>query len=230
MTRYVLLALCAATATTTLSLVPRDAEARCCYHYRYRVKYYRVHPNYKVLRRAPAPPRWTLGLQVTGMNTDQMLADEGVVLGGMGGHLRYRGYRWGAELAVDVLGADFLDGQITRVSVPIQASALLYLVPEGVFNLYLLGGPRIQPTVITWDYPGLSGDQTFAEFGVHGGLGADLNLGRRFVISADVRFFGVLRSEARDGAHYAGLEDGQMGVLPSDSTGLQFRLGAGFRF
>ncbi len=116
---------------TAISFAPAIADARsCCYGYR--VKYYRVHPHYKVVRPAPRPARWALGLRLTAMSTDQMIADEAVVLGGLGGHLRYRGYRWGVELAVDGVGAEFVGGKIQRVSVPIQGSALLYLIPEGV--------------------------------------------------------------------------------------------------
>jgi hypothetical protein len=212
---------------TAISFAPSTADARsCCYGYR--VKYYRVHPHYQVMRPAPRPARWALGLRLTAMSTDQMIADEAVVLGGLGGHLRYRGYRWGVELAVDGLGAEFVGGKIQRVSVPIQASALLYLIPEGVFNLYLVGGMRIVPTFISWNYPTVQDNQQFTEFGLHGGVGADLNLGRHVALNADMRFFGVLRGdEDPAGAYYAEVDDG---IVPSDSTGLQFTAGISFRF
>jgi len=212
--------------STALAL-PAVANARpCCYGYR--VTYYRVHPNYHVVHRAPSPPRWSLGLHLAGMSTDQMFDDEAVVLGGLGGHLRYRSYRWGAELAIDGLGGEFLDGRISRVSIPIQASALLYLVPEGVFNLYLIGGMRVQPTVIRWNYPDLKTDQEFAEFGLHGGIGADLNLGPYFALTADLRVFGVMRADGEPAGSY--YTDAEPAVLPKDSTGLQLNLGASFRF
>jgi opacity protein-like surface antigen len=212
---------------TAISFAPAIADARsCCYGYR--VKYYRVHPHYKVVRPAPRPARWALGLRLTAMSTDQMIADEAVVLGGLGGHLRYRGYRWGVELAVDGVGAEFVGGKIQRVSVPIQGSALLYLIPEGVFNLYLVGGMRIVPTFISWNYPNVQDEQHFTEFGLHGGLGVDLNLGRRVALNADMRFFGVLRGdEDPAGAYYAEVDEG---IVPSDSTGLQFSAGVSFRF
>lgn len=215
------------TLATLLAYAP-GAEARpCCYGYR--VQYYRVHPHYNVLHRAPSPPRWAVGLHLTGMGTDQMFANEPVVLGGIGGHLRFRGYRWGGELAISALGAEFLHGRISRVSVPIQASALLYLIPEGVFNLYLLGGFRVQPTVITLDYPQVHDEQGFAEFGFQGGLGADINLGHWVALTGDLRFFGVMRSDANpSGEYYAGIEEAAL--LPSDSTGVQFNLGVSFRF
>jgi hypothetical protein len=212
--------------TTSFGLLPEADARRCCYGYR--VRYYRVHPNYHVVRRAPPPPRWALGLHLTGLSTDQMLDDEAVVLGGIGGHLRWRTYRWGAELAIDGLGAEFLDGRISRVSVPIQASGLLYVVPEGVFNLYLIGGMRVVPTVIRWNYPDLQTDQEFAEFGFHGGIGADLNLGYHFALTADLRFFGVVRADSEPaGSYYSDVEPA---ILPEKSTGMQFNLGVSFRF
>ena len=212
---------------TVISFAPATADARsCCYGYR--VKYYRVHPHYKVVRPAPRPARWALGLRLTAMSTDQMISDEAVVLGGLGGHLRYRGYRWGVELAVDGLGAEFVGGKIQRVSVPIQGSAMLYLIPEGVINLYLVGGMRIVPTFISWNYPTVQDDQHFTEFGLHGGLGADLNLGRYVALNADLRFFGVLRGdEDPAGSYYAEVDEA---IVPSDSTGLQFTAGISFRF
>lgn len=225
MKRSLLVALAFITGTVGLSTAAQ-AQRSCCYGYR--VRYYRAHPHYQVLRRAPAPPRWSLGLHLSAMSTDQMIADEAVVLGGLGGHLRYRTYRWGAELAIAGLGGDFIDGKISRVSIPMQASALLYLVPEGMFNLYLIGGMRVQPTVIRWNYPDLKTDQEFTEFGLHGGIGADLNLGHHFALTADLRVFGVMRADSEPaGAYYTDMEPA---VLPKDSTGLQFNLGCNFRF
>ena len=216
-----------AVLSTTICALP-EAEAQPCCH-GYRVQYYRVHPHYHRLHRAPPQaPRWALGLHLTGLSTNQMFDDEPVVLGGAGGHLRWRTYRWGAELAVDAVGGEFVDGHISRVSVPIQASGLLYLVPEGRFNLYFVGGVRVVPTVIRWDYQNVKETQEFAEFGLHGGIGADLNLGPHVALTADLRIFGVLRADDEPaGAHYA---DAEPAVLPGDSTGVQLNLGVNFRF
>ena len=215
-----------ATLATTVALIPDAVAGSCCYGYR--VRYYRVHPHYHVMRRAPSPPRWALGLHFTGLGTDQMINDEAMALGGLGGHLRYRGFRWGVELAADVVGGEFVEGKIKRLSVPLQASALLYLIPEGVFNLYLIGGARVIPTRIEWDYPNLQDKQNFVELGFHGGLGADLNLGRWFALTADFRLFGVMRGDSNPaGEYYAEVDHG---ILPSDSTGLQVNLGCSIRF
>ena len=216
-----------ATLLVGLTTLPSLANARpCCYGYR--VRYYRAHPHYHVVRRAPSPPRWSLGLHGTGVSTDQMFDGEPVMLGGLGGHLRYRSYRWAAELALDAIGGEFVEGKIRRVSIPIQASALLYLIPEGTLNLYLIGGLRVQPTIIRWNYPTVQDEQEFAEFGLHGGIGADLNISPYFALTADLRFFGVMRADAdAAGSYYS---EAEPAVLPKDSTGLQFSFGGSFRF
>jgi hypothetical protein len=175
------------------------------------------------------PPRWSLGLHVAGSGLARAIGEESGGLGGVGFHLRYRHYRWGTELAVDALGNRFLDGTVTRVSLPIQGSALLYLVPRGVFNLYLLAGLRLQPTIMSYKLPNLTDRQTFLEYGAHVGLGAELLLGRHFALTADVRGFGTIRDSVTEpGAYYAGLD--QAAVLPDKSLGLQVNLGASIRF
>ncbi len=214
-------------AVTTFLYV-KPADAQCCYYYRARY-FYRVHPQYHIIRPVPHYPlRWSLGLYTTGVSTDQKLGDDLVLLGGMGANLRYRGYRWGVEVAADGIGGSFADGHVKRFSVPVQISALLYLIPEGVINLYLVGGGRIVPNVIHWDYPELQEDQHFTEFGLHGGLGVDINLGRYFSLNGDLRAFGVVRNnEEPAGEFYKAVEQA---VLPSNSTGLQLKLGVSFRF
>jgi hypothetical protein len=147
----------------------------------------------------------------------------------MGGHLRFRGYRFGAELSLDVLGNRFLEGSVSRVSVPFQASALLYLIPRGMLNLYLLGGFQAVFSHVTWDLPNLQTDQSFTQFGAHGGVGAELRLGRRISLTADLRFFGLVRNEeGDDGQYYAGIEEGA--VVPAKTSGAQLNLGVSFHF
>lgn len=204
-----------------------NAYPYCCYGYG--VRYYRVQPYYQYVYPAPPPaPRWSLGLHATGVTTNQMFDKDAVVLGGAGGHLRFRGYRWAGELAADVLGGSYVDSQITRISVPIQFSALLYLIPEGVFNLYLVGGFRVQPTHMTLDFPNLHREQNFAEFGFHGGIGAEISLSYSFALTADVRFFGLIRDDNNPaGKFYDGVD---AGIVPRDTIGLQFSAGVSFRF
>jgi hypothetical protein len=129
---------------------------------------------------------------------------------------------------MDIMGGKYVDGQISRVSVPLQLSALLYLIPEGVFNLYLVGGFRLQPTHIKLDYPELQREQTFAEFGFHGGIGAELALSYSFALTADMRFFGLIRDDNNEpGKFYEGIDEG---ILPRKTVGLQFSAGVAFRF
>lgn len=205
---------------SSIAYLPQ-AEARCC-RAGYKSKFWYLQ------RRPPPPPKWALGLHVTGLSSNQTLGDEPVVLGGVGGHLRYRGYRWGGELSMDVLGSEFAGGQVQRLSVPLQASALFYVLPDGAFNLYLIGGFRVIPTQITWDYPELQTVQDFTEFGFHGGAGADLHLGRHFSLTADLRLYGVMRSDVGpSGSYYTGAQNA---IMPEKSVGLQFNLGASVRF
>ncbi len=198
-----------------------QAEARCC-RAGYKSKFWYLQ------RRPPPPPKWAVGLHVTGLSRNQTLGDDAVAMGGVGGHVRYRGYRWGGELSLDVLGNDFANGHVQRVSMPIQASALFYVLPDGAFNLYLLGGFRVVPTQITWDYPEVQDVQDFTEFGFHGGAGADLHLGRHFSLTADMRLYGVMRSDVGPaGSFYTEADNA---IMPDKSVGLQFNLGASVRF
>ena len=174
------------------------------------------------------PPRWSLGVHATALTTNQRILDEGVYLGGAGAHLRYRDYRWGVELAADVTGSRLLDGGVRRFSVPVQASGLLYLIPRGRFNLFLLGGVRVVATRLRFDLPNLKTEQTFAEFGLQGGVGAELLLSRWVALTGDVRAYGVFRHDsAEPAAYYA---DVQQAAMPDRSIGVQVNLGVSLRF
>ncbi|PID39386.1 MAG: hypothetical protein CSA65_02805 [Proteobacteria bacterium] len=223
-----------ATAALLVTLAPAEAAAQCCH--KETVHVYEYGPVYRVKRlrrvrrvRPWYPLRWAAGVHLTGVTTNQELNDEGVALGGIGGHLRFRNGRFGSEVAFDVIGNSFLDGGVQRVSVPVQASALLYIIPRGVFNLYLLGGMQLVFTHVEWDLPNLYTDQTFTQFGLHAGVGGELNLGRYVALTADVRFFGLLRSdESGDGTYYQGID--QDAVVPHKVSGAQINLGVLLRF
>jgi hypothetical protein len=223
MTRILL----ALTVLVAAPLVTATANAQpCCQGYR--VRYYRVHPYYQYAYPAPQPPRWSVGVHGAAAATNQMFDRDAVVLGGLGGHVRFRGYRWGTEFAVDALGGEYLGGKIQRVSVPFQISALLYLIPEGRFNLFLLGGMRLQPTWMDMHLSNISVSQTFAEFGLHGGAGAEIVLTPGFALTGDFRFFGMFRNNSDPpGEYYKSVDDG---LLPAKSAGIQFNFGASFRF
>jgi hypothetical protein len=217
----------------SLPLLSRDAQAQpCCWGYGYRVRYYRVQPYYQYVYAAPPAPQWSIGLHATGIMTNQMFGGDSVMMAGGGANIRVRGYRWGGEFGIDGMGGKYLDGQIKRMSFPFQASALLYLIPEGRFNLYLLAGFRIQATHMDLDMAGLKRDQTFAEIGLHGGAGADLILTRGLALTADVRFFGMFRDDSSSaGKFYEGLPAGGIDGIVKDKTfGMQLNLGVAFRF
>jgi hypothetical protein len=220
-------ALSVLTAFVALTFVVSEAQGQpCCWGYR--VRYYRIQPYYHYVYYAPQPPRWSVGLHGTALTTNQMFDNDPVAMGGLGGHIRYRGYRWAGEFAVDVVGGEYLGGQIQRLDVPIQLSALLYLIPEGRFNLYLLGGARVHATHVQIDQRNLHRDQNFAQFGLHGGGGAEIHLGRFVALTGDVRFFGLFRDDnSPSGQYYEGVDDG---IVRNKSTGLQFNLGLSFRF
>ncbi|MBW2730873.1 MAG: outer membrane beta-barrel protein [Deltaproteobacteria bacterium] len=187
----------------------------------YRVQGQRYRPTFRI--------PWSIGLHVTGISTNQRVGDEGVALGGMGGHVRMRGYRWGTELSLDVLGNRFLEGGVERVAVPLQVSGMLYLVPRGQLQVYLLGGAQAVFSHVTWNLPNLSTDQTFTQVGLHAGVGAELFLSRRFALTADLRVFGLARSdEADDGVHYAGID--QEAVVPQKTSGMQANIGVNYHF
>jgi hypothetical protein len=212
----------------SLPLLARPAQAQCCWGYGYRVRYYRVQPYYQYAYYLPPPPRWSLGLHATGMMTNQMFGSDAVMLAGGGMNLRVRGYRWGGEFGVDAMGGSYLDGKVKRVSVPFQVSALLYLIPEGRFNLYLLAGFRVQATHMTMYLTAPGRNQTFGEVGLHGGGGADLALTSSVSLTADVRFFAMFRDDSSPaGTYYDGIRDG---MVKDKTLGTQVNLGVAFKF
>ena len=220
-------------ALTALTTTPVSAHTTSSSYHRHEVRYYYYYPAYQ----APTPyvrvtpPRWSVGMHATGLSTNHALNGEALALGGAGMHLRVRGYRWGLELATDVVGNEFAEGGIKRVSVPIQTSGMVYLLPWGRFNVYALAGLRLVPTNVRWDLPNLNVDQSFIEFGGQAGIGAELHLGRRFSLTADVRGFGTIRNSTDPaGKFYKDLPEGQLTPVPDKSAGIQFTAGASVRF
>lgn len=197
-----------------------------------------VHEHHRHTRRAPPhvalrefspPPRWSIGVHGTGIASTIEMGESGTFLGGVGGHLRYRGYRWGVEVSADLVGTRFGQESVTRISAPLQASALLYVVPRGRLNVFLLAGVRLVPTFMDYDLPGLKAEQVFLEYGLHGGLGGELVITRHLSLTADARVFGVMRYDGQesDGAFYGKTTPA---LVPDKSLGLQLNFGASFRF
>lgn len=220
-------------ALTVLASSPANAHTVTSHHRHEEIRYYYYYPTYPTPTPYVriAPPRWSVGMHVTGLATNHAVNDEALAMGGAGMHLRLRGYRWGLELAADVIGNEFAEGGISRVSVPIQTSGMLYLLPWGRFNIYALAGLRVVPTSVRWDLPNLNVDQSFIEFGGQAGLGAELHLGPRVSLTADVRGFGTVRNSTNPaGKFYKDLPEGSLTPVPDKSAGIQFTAGASVRF
>lgn len=106
--------------------------------------------------------RWELGprishLQLTDAETEQVLP-----MGGVGGYVRYRfTRRLGIEGALDLMMSDELggagrEGEVTRFTAPITASALLYLFPDSKFQLYFLAGLGVAGHTVEYEALGES--------------------------------------------------------------------------
>jgi opacity protein-like surface antigen len=91
------------------------------------------------------------------------------------------------EAAADAREADF-DDDVTVLQVPVQVSALVYLVPRGPIQPYLLAG-------VGWYYhhvdPRGADSHTDEEFGYHGGAGVDFPLDPWWVLTADFRYYAL---------------------------------------
>jgi len=172
---------------------------------------------------------WAMGLHLAGATTSHKIDRDGVALGGAGGHLRYRGTRWGSEFAVDFMGNEFLEGGVSRLTVPIQGSVLFYVIPRGMFNLFILAGMHGVFNQVKWDLPNLHTDQLLLQVGGHVGVGAELNLGYHFAVTGDLRFFGRLRNDqGPDGSYYEDVDTAS--IVPKESAGAQLNLGVSWRF
>jgi hypothetical protein len=127
-------------------------------------------------------------------------------LGPEGGYLRARGAERGTWFGgakarlhlLDFLAAEasitfhedrYQHSQVVVSQYPVQLTALLYILPAGPIRPYILGGVGWYYTRI--DYQGIYStipDKTEHVFGEHLGAGAELFLGPRTSIDADVRY------------------------------------------
>lgn len=188
---------------------------------------------------APLPPvqldrRWGIGLRATVTGINQTIAGEDNVMSGGGIFTRFRHARyWGFEIGLDGSHGSFGDGRFRRSSAIPTASVLFHMIPNGPFDLHLIGGIGGVFSSIEVDnppgHPNLSvGRQSVGEFQGHLGIGAELRLGRSFGIVADVRYVGrVLDTSSMDGRWYKNVDDG---VVPKNSRGVQGSLGLMLHF
>jgi opacity protein-like surface antigen len=134
---------------------------------------------------APAPALPAFGLGVHGGVFDPK---DGDTDGFGGAHARLRLLPFlGVEVSADVREADFRD-DVKILQVPVQLSALLYLIPQGPFQPYVGGG-------VGWYYlhidPEGASSRTTEEFGYHAGAGVDIPLNPSWVLNADFRYYAL---------------------------------------
>lgn len=197
---------------------------------------------------APRPHvRWfSIGARLTALALDQQINNQDVVLGGAGLQLRLRTRgRFAFEGSVDFLhgsfdagpqtspnppgttGPYFHVGNVTRDSIPVALSLMLYIFPnqdERVFNLYFLGGlGAVNTTMGLTDENGNKVKQQFTEFEGHLGVGAELRF-RWIALQADVRGLALTRDDKdRPGSYYSGVDGGP---VPANTMGVQGNVGA----
>jgi len=126
-------------------------------------------------------------------------------LGAVGGWLKARGADHGSwfagiqarlnllqffalELSATWNETEYQDGDVDVTQYPVQLSGLIYPFPSWTFSPYLVVGGGWYYSRL--DFSGaLAGtpDDTDRTFGVHGGIGADLKLGK-VVLDADLRY------------------------------------------
>jgi opacity protein-like surface antigen len=170
-----------------------------------------------------APPAWAQGIDPEPLTSFGLGIHGGVFdpkdgdMNGFGGvHARLRLLPFlGFEGSADVREAKFKDDRVTVLQVPVQVSALIYIIPSGPIQPYLVGGVGWYYTRV--DPEGGSAD-TSQEFGYHGGAGVDVPLGPNWVLNGDFRYFALADNvEGRDA------ED-------IDADGWQVRLGITYYF
>ena len=96
------------------------------------------------------------------------------------------------EGSIEFHSSDFADGEIEVVQYPVQATLLVFIMPDAPVCPYVLGGLGWYYTTV--DFSGsLSGvdSETDSMFGAHLGFGARFDLGGTASASADLRYIFV---------------------------------------
>jgi opacity protein-like surface antigen len=114
-------------------------------------------------------------------------ADQGTWFGGVQARMRFG--LFAAEASIQFHQNKYDHGDVVVTQYPVQLTAFLYLIPEGPFRPYILGGVGWYYTHV--DYRGIFSalnDHTEHIFGEHLGAGAELFLSPRVSIDGDVRY------------------------------------------
>src|SRR5262245_48593165 len=141
-------------------------------------------------RMAPrdAGPFGSFSIGPAGGYLNQKDADRGTWFGGAQARLHFGGML-AAEASITFHQNEYEDGDVTVTQYPLQLTAMLYIIPTGPIRPYILGGVGWYYTRI--DYSGVFSalsDHTEHIFGWHLGAGAELMLGARTSLDADVRY------------------------------------------
>lgn len=124
---------------------------------------------------------------------------------------------FGIEASVDAR-RDRFEGSTKVWTVPVQVSALLYLIPDGPISPFLLAGPG-------WYYTKVEGPGDFNDtqqrFGLHAGGGLQWFLSRHVSIDGTYRYLWVEDVASKDAA----LRDKKF-----DDSGHMFTVGLNFHF
>jgi len=118
-------------------------------------------------------------------------ADRGTWFGGVKARLHLAKIL-AAEASITFHQNRYADGDVIVTQYPLQLTAFLYIIPEGPIRPYILGGVGWYYTRVDYrDTLSLIKDETDHFFGVHLGAGAELMLGPRTSLDADVRYIFV---------------------------------------
>jgi opacity protein-like surface antigen len=138
-----------------------------------------------------------------------------------GAQLRFfPGRAFGIEASADVREDEYGEEPFeTEVqTIPLQASALIYLIPRKPVNVFLLGGAGWYLTRID---PPVGDDDTDDRFGLHAGGGVEFHLHDRWSIDGSYRYVWLEEFKSRD----QNLTDKEF-----DDSGSQITVGLNYRF
>jgi outer membrane protein W len=116
-------------------------------------------------------------------------ADRGTWFGGVQARLHFA-RMFAAEAAITFHSNHYENGDVVVTQYPLQLTAFLYIIPEGPFRPYILGGVGWYYTRVDYrdSFALVNRDRTEHIFGEHLGAGAELMLGSRVSLDMDVRY------------------------------------------
>lgn len=137
------------------------------------------------LSHAVVAPGFSLGVRGAYMNDPDVDFDEGEGFGGVAARIHIFDF-----LSIEGLATWHRedDDDVETDIVPMQLSALIYLIPNSVFCPYLIGGVGWYWVQVEFDHPFEAFDFEETQFGFHAGLGFDIQVAEHFSITIDGRY------------------------------------------